>query len=331
MLGEHLDWTVTVVGGIDRRGAVRDLAAPAAASEAGKRRRQPLEVRAAGFDDDLEGDDFVTGGDEADCTAVPHRIPQPVRVLAIVTLHFHAVVHGPDRERFMLGRVLRGQARRSNGQCGDPIPEPRSGHRDHPFPAIPPASCKSTPNSQFPTPIPQNRNNQARFGGWELVVGSWSWLFQQPDPSLLFEQRLDSAADLVANRSDPFERLALRIGERPIVSLHTRDDRTLVTAPHGDQHRNARSEFGCQFRGGRLGQVEPSSPMTAITSGWTRGPGSVPAEIARALTGSASALNQAAAICERPALWTHANRTVVIEPPFLLRRERSLATPGARG
>ena len=134
VLGEHLDRTVTVVGGIDRRGAIGDRAAPAAASEAGKRGRQPLELRAAGFDDDLECDDFVTGGDQADCTAVPHRIPQPVGVLAIVTLHFHAVVHGPDRERSMLRRVVRGQARRSNGQCGDPRAEPRSGH--HSFPAI---------------------------------------------------------------------------------------------------------------------------------------------------------------------------------------------------
>ena len=54
----------------------------------------------------------------------------------------------------------------------------------------------------------------------------------------------------------------------------------------------------------------PTSFIASSTSGWTRGPGSVPAEMARATWGSARALNHAAAICERPALWTHANSTV---------------------
>ena len=71
---------------------------------------------------------------------------------------------------------------------------------------------------------------------------------------------------------------------------------------------------GVSFVVGAADRSKPTSLMTAITSGWTRGPGSVPAEMARALVGSASALNQAAAICERPALCTHANSTVVIEP-----------------
>src|SRR6185503_8814174 len=62
----------------------------------------------------------------------------------------------------------------------------------------------------------------------------------------------------------------------------------------------------------------PASRIAASTSGWTRGPGSVPAESARALPGSASRLNQAAAICERPALWTQAKSTV-----FTMRRPRS--------
>jgi hypothetical protein len=38
----------------------------------------------------------------------------------------------------------------------------------------------------------------------------------------------------------------------------------------------------------------------------------VPAEIARARAGSASALKNAAAICDRPALCTHAKITVSI-------------------
>src|SRR5438093_11120973 len=52
--------------------------------------------------------------------------------------------------------------------------------------------------------------------------------------------------------------------------------------------------------------------MAVTTSGCTRGPGSVPAETARAFEGSTRRLNHAAAICERPALYTHANKTVVI-------------------
>jgi len=54
----------------------------------------------------------------------------------------------------------------------------------------------------------------------------------------------------------------------------------------------------------------PSSAMAATTSGWTRSPGSVPAETARAFVLSVIELKNAAAICERPALWTQAKMTV---------------------
>ncbi len=52
--------------------------------------------------------------------------------------------------------------------------------------------------------------------------------------------------------------------------------------------------------------------MAACTSGWMRSPGCVPAETARARAGSARALKNAAAICERPALCTQAKITVFI-------------------
>src|SRR5687767_8198899 len=74
-----------------------------------------------------------------------------------------------------------------------------------------------------------------------------------------------------------------------------------------------------------------------MTSGWTAVPGLVPAEIARALAGSASTLNQDAAIWDRPALWTHAKRTVFIEldprgvaPPTPLRRSAFARSAAAR-
>src|SRR4029453_2046385 len=59
----------------------------------------------------------------------------------------------------------------------------------------------------------------------------------------------------------------------------------------------------------------PTSRMTVTTSGWTAGPGRVPADNARALAGSTRALNSAAAICDRPALWTHATGTTTPPPP----------------
>jgi hypothetical protein len=40
----------------------------------------------------------------------------------------------------------------------------------------------------------------------------------------------------------------------------------------------------------------------------------MPAEIARAFVGSVNRLNHAAAICERPALWTQAKSTVFMMP-----------------
>ena len=50
----------------------------------------------------------------------------------------------------------------------------------------------------------------------------------------------------------------------------------------------------------------PTSRSAVTTSGWGRSAGWVPADSAWALSGSASALNSAAAIWERPALCTQA-------------------------
>ena len=66
---------------------------------------------------------------------------------------------------------------------------------------------------------------------------------------------------------------------------------------------------GVSFCGTAAPRSRPISRMTATTSGWTREPGSVPAEIARARPGAARLLKSAAAICDRPALWIQAKRT----------------------
>lgn len=54
----------------------------------------------------------------------------------------------------------------------------------------------------------------------------------------------------------------------------------------------------------------PSSLMTSLTSGCTRSPGAVPAEILLTVCGSAKAFSQAHAICERPAFCTQAKSMV---------------------
>src|SRR5687768_14296237 len=66
---------------------------------------------------------------------------------------------------------------------------------------------------------------------------------------------------------------------------------------------------GVSRRGEAPPRSMPTSCMAVATSGCTRGPGSVPAEIARARAPSARVLKNAAAICDRPALWTHAKTT----------------------
>src|SRR5688572_4034869 len=55
--------------------------------------------------------------------------------------------------------------------------------------------------------------------------------------------------------------------------------------------------------------VTPASFIAVTTSGCTRSPGCVPADTARAFSRFTSRLKNAAAICERPALCTHAIRT----------------------
>src|SRR5204862_2449328 len=52
------------------------------------------------------------------------------------------------------------------------------------------------------------------------------------------------------------------------------------------------------------------SRITSTTTGWTASAGWVPAEDARADAESAISLKKAAAICERPELWTHAKMTL---------------------
>jgi len=71
----------------------------------------------------------------------------------------------------------------------------------------------------------------------------------------------------------------------------------------------ARASSSVSLRGLLPLRSMPISRMTCTTSGWTRSPGSVPAEMASADDGSTIVEKKAAAICERPALWTQAKIT----------------------
>ena len=131
----------------------------------------------------------------------------------------------------------------------------------------------------------------------------------RPRPALFAKEFGDSPAHVVANLAHALDRLPLRILERPIVAPQTRNDRALLPQPIVTEVCAGR-ELCVSMGGSMPSSSMPTSFIASSTSGWTRGPGSVPAEMRARLVGSARALNQAAAICERPALWTHANSTV---------------------
>src|SRR4051812_48659163 len=82
-----------------------------------------------------------------------------------------------------------------------------------------------------------------------------------------------------------------------------------------------------KFCGRAPARSRPASRMTATTSGWTCAPGRVPAEIACAFCPSAIELKKAAAICERPALWTQAKMTRFMPAPG---QDRDCPQPSAR-
>src|SRR5512147_20318 len=129
-------------------------------------------------------------------------------------------------------------------------------------------------------------------------------------PAARADELRDPPADVVADRPDFLHRPALRVGQRPVVAFDARYEGALLAAPHGDQHLHAGGSSGVSNCGSAVERSMPASAMASRTSGCTALPGRVPADSARALAGSASWLNSAAAICERPALWTQAKRTV---------------------
>src|SRR6478735_3727008 len=55
-------------------------------------------------------------------------------------------------------------------------------------------------------------------------------------PTLTLDQRFHALPYFITNLSHALDRLALRIFQRPIVTLQARDHWTLFTAAHRDQH-----------------------------------------------------------------------------------------------
>ena len=101
-------------------------------------------------------------------------------------------------------------------------------------------------------------------------------MLRPTEPPFLCEERLGSLTDLVTNITNPFDGLFLRILERPIVSLEAGHDGAGLSASH--RHEDVTDEA--------------SSSIASSTSGCTREPGWVPAEIAVAFFGSATSLDE---------------------------------------
>ena len=94
-----------------------------------------------------------------------------------------------------------------------------------------------------------------------------------------------------------------------------RNDRTLIATTHRDQHlRLAAPSSGVNFDVGAPTDRRPlrASRRPLRDARADRDP--CPRRLRAPWSGSVSRLNHAAAICDRPALWTHAKRTVFMMP-----------------
>ena len=108
-----------------------------------------------------------------------------------------------------------------------------------------------------------------------------------------------------------FERLTGRILERPVVACTPGTTGHSSPQPIVINREACSASAGVSSCGTAAATSMPASRIASTTTGFTRSAGCVPAETARAFEGSASALKNAAAICDRPALCTQAKTTVI--------------------
>jgi hypothetical protein len=92
--------------------------------------------------------------------------------------------------------------------------------------------------------------------------------------------------DFVPNCCHGVDRLVLRICERPVVARHSGRDGTLITARIVTTIEAPAASADVSFVVSAPDSSKPLSLMAAITSGWTRDPGSMPAEMACGFGGS---------------------------------------------
>ena len=124
------------------------------------------------------------------------------------------------------------------------------------------------------------------------------------------EKGLDAAVDLVADRADGSMPLPGGVVELPVQVALAGIERAGVAAAHGDDDVGGLDGGVVELLGmGAVGvRSMPSSAIASTTAGLISSAGAVPAE--RTTTRSpAWWASRAAAICERPALWTQTNST----------------------
>ena len=90
-------------------------------------------------------------------------------------------------------------------------------------------------------------------------------------------------SNFISDNANVLHRLSLGIAKGPVIPAQAGHIGALVTATHGDEKLSVARQFVCQLL--RLSSAEVNSDLciAARTSGWTRRPGSVPADTASAL------------------------------------------------
>src|SRR5258708_7629015 len=78
--------------------------------------------------------------------------------------------------------------------------------------------------------------------GRSLIASSSFGPFGRRAPSLALDESRYPLLHLVADLTDPLDRLALRILERPVVASDSRHDGAGLTAAHRDQHGRGGSQ-----------------------------------------------------------------------------------------
>ena len=142
----------------------------------------------------------------------------------------------------------------------------------------------------------------------EAVFGST----RTPSESRRVRTRRSISSRMVGPRRRP----ACGVVEGPVLVARAGVEGAGVAAAHGDHHVGGPDDLVGPALGDSPAMSMPTSAMASTAAGLISGPGSEPPDQATARS-PARRLNQPRAICDRPALWTHGNRTVGRPPSAL--------------